>query len=209
MSRSGTFNLIHKALGAATVRLQRRFKSSSAPESEYIDDYYSLLLSQPLSRTAPDTRTKSTAGNPHPTNYRESNIAKARVVFGSRLAGPAERRQELDAKSKLVAGMLVPPRPTEPDNCCMSGCVNCVWDIYRDDLEDWATKSKAARMKELQARGSESVQSMDDDGGGSETNWSLGEGEDLFAGVPVGIREFMRTEKMIKERHMKENRARA
>jgi hypothetical protein len=54
--------------------------------------------------------------------------------------------------------------------------------------------------------------SMDDDGGGSETNWSalevdLGTGKsgaDLFANVLVGIREFMRTEKMLKKRHARE-----
>jgi hypothetical protein len=49
--------------------------------------------------------------------------------------------------------------------------------------------------------------SMDDDGGGSETNWSAGlamsgqEG-DLFKDIPVGIREFMRTEKMLKQKHL-------
>lgn len=31
----------------------------------------------------------------------------------------------------------LPPKPTEPDNCCMSGCTHCVWDIYMDDLERW------------------------------------------------------------------------
>jgi hypothetical protein len=54
---------------------------------------------------------------------------------------------------------------------------------------------------------------MDDDGGGSETNWDGGTGVDLgtgkqgaelFADIPVGIREFMRTEKMLKERHARE-----
>ena len=46
--------------------------------------------------------------------------------------------------------------------------------------------------------------SMDDDGGGSEGLWTApaGQGEDdaLFGGIPVGIREFMSTEKRIKER---------
>jgi hypothetical protein len=86
----------------------------------------------------------------------------------------------------------------------MSGCVNCVWDNYRDEVEEWAAKSKEARqrLKDLAGR-------MDDDGGGSETNWegsgigSKGE-EELFKGVPVGIREFMRVEKRLKEQHARE-----
>ena len=50
--------------------------------------------------------------------------------------------------------------------------------------------------------------SMDDDGGGSETNWEEDTGEkDLFEGVPVGIREFMKIEKRLKEQHKKEQAA--
>lgn len=129
-----------------------------------------------------------------------------------------------------VAGIMVPPRPEEPDNCCMSGCVNCVWDRYREELEEWAEKSAEARERVLdlqrkkRQRGAgrrglmdaktvapmHIVSSTDDDGGGSEGNWSAdigrglygGEGKgDLFGDIPVGIREFMRTEKMLKERH--------
>ena len=112
----------------------------------------------------------------------------------------------------------------------MSGCVNCVWDVYRDELEEWAGASREAETrgrgkgfndvggKEI-GRGEEGIpthvmSSMDDDGGGSETNWSDSEvlrqrgqaqgEEDLFKNVPVGIREFMRTEKRLKERHAKE-----
>lgn len=134
----------------------------------------------------------------------------------------AERDAELKKLSTVVAGVLVPPRPEEPDNCCMSGCVNCVWDRYRDELEDWAAasaeareKTKAQRAKEKAASGtsqeggtpSHVMTSMDDDGGGSETNWEgtdSDEGKDLFEGVPVGIREFMKIEKRLKEQHKKE-----
>jgi hypothetical protein len=46
---------------------------------------------------------------------------------------------------------------------------------------------------------------VDDDGGGSETNWGTDfSSEDLFKGVPVGIREFMKTEKRLKEKHARE-----
>jgi hypothetical protein len=98
----------------------------------------------------------------------------------------------------------------------MSGCAHCVWDDYRDDIEQWA-----GRVREAQAKGHErelkmymsrpeveaSSGSMDDDGGGSEGLWDApsvpGTNDlagDLFEGIPVGIREFMATEKRIRER---------
>lgn len=122
----------------------------------------------------------------------------------------------------------------------MSGCVNCVWDRYRDELEEWAEKSsearsviQAQRSKEQKSRErtrgsgastkqadmpSDIASSMDDDSGGSEALWtgdedgSLlvvgvgGQGDDLFKDVPVGIREFMRQEKKLKEKKMIRNK---
>ncbi|KAI1452992.1 oxidoreductase-like protein [Annulohypoxylon moriforme] len=170
---------------------------------------------------------------------------KARIIFGSRLVGPAERAERLAAirnRSTLIAGVLVPPRPEEPDNCCMSGCVNCVWDRFRDDMEEWVAASARAEAA-LQAQqaqnsppsekvaeaarnvedrtpdraGPASAISMDDDGGGSETNWQTDLkmadqpkiakdlwDDDLYKNVPVGIREFMKQEKKLKEKHIKE-----
>ncbi|EMC92900.1 hypothetical protein BAUCODRAFT_47942, partial [Baudoinia panamericana UAMH 10762] len=188
------------------------------------EGYYADLLDAPLRAVQPGTRT---APAPLPTDQlpktaKEENLEKARVVFGSRLAGPVERRREIEAKSHNVAGVLVPPRPEEPDNCCMSGCVNCVWDRFRDELEEWAAKSAEARAKLLEQRRqgkatgmmaqepgmpTHVATSMDEDGGGSETNWTAAGGmesfgtaggADLFADIPVGIREFMKTEKKLK-----------
>ena len=42
------------------------------------------------------------------------------IIFGSRLAGPASRPAPPPEKIKIVEGIRVPPRPEEPDNCCMS-----------------------------------------------------------------------------------------
>lgn len=98
-------------------------------------------------------------------------------------------------------------------------CCSCVWDDYRDDVESWA-----ARLKEAQAKGSQSGESvtktakigfprpevqassgsMDDDGGGSEALWQApsveADPDALFADIPIGIREFMATEKRIRDR---------
>lgn len=109
----------------------------------------------------------------------------------------------------------------------MSGCVNCVWDLYRDDMEEWASANAEARAKLQSQRQSgratgmmvkepgmpsHAATSMDDDGGGSEALWEDGTdfGEsagDLFADIPVGIREFMKTEKRLKEKHIREREA--
>jgi outer membrane biosynthesis protein TonB len=148
--------------------------------------------------------------SPPPTSAEQ----KARIIFGSRLLGPAEQADRLAAKhekSTYVAGVLVPPRPEEPDNCCMSGCVNCVWDRYGEELQEWAAKNNEAQAKLRDESIREASGSMDSDGGGSEPNLgpALGQAtvsknlwdESLLENVPVGIREFMKQERRLKEKH--------
>ncbi|TQV97877.1 Oxidoreductase-like protein [Cordyceps javanica] len=185
------------------------------------------------------------------TAYSDSNSSsaaeRARVIFGSRLLGPAERADRAagrQARSTTVAGVRVPPRPEEPDNCCMSGCVNCVWELYREEMEEWTLQSNEAKKRLAEsaaaaaaaaagsggkspgldappppspppppAPASSSSSSMDADSGGSEMNWPVvGDTkiakdlwtDDMFQNVPVGIREFMKQEKRLKEKHERE-----
>lgn len=107
----------------------------------------------------------------------------------------------------------------------MSGCVHCVWDDYRDEVEEWAMRLKTAQAKanaagkgsldlrksgKIPQGGRREVErastSMDDDGGGRESNWDFGSSEagDLFGSIPVGIREFMKTEKRLRDMHRQE-----
>ncbi|KAK7750726.1 hypothetical protein SLS62_007277 [Diatrype stigma] len=200
----------------------------------------------PTSTSTPTPATSSSAPSPpeSPEPYAPPATAqeKARIIFGSRLAGPIQRAERLAAlrdRSTMIAGVLVPPRPEEPDNCCMSGCVNCVWDRFRDDMEEWvAASAQAERALAAQQQAQEppkgrtpsapspgpspgvgpsNAVSMDDDGGGSETNWQADLkkaespkiakdlwDEELYKNVPVGIREFMKQEKRLKEKHMRE-----
>lgn len=227
-------------------RIQRRYKGYIAPPGEQarpIGGFYAgtsapnpplhyfilnhtntlpleMLKKHPSPLTATLPTTPPPSSDSLPKSQKEQTLEKARIVFGSKLAGPAERTKEIEAASKVIAGVIVPPKPDEPDNCCMSGCVNCVWDLYRDEMEGWAEKSRMARQAQAQERnkgeGKREVlagsgngsrvplhvaTSVDDDGGGSESNWNVGADDsesDLFEGVPVGIREFMRTEKKLK-----------
>jgi hypothetical protein len=111
----------------------------------------------------------------------------------------------------------------------MSGCVNCVYDRYRDELEEWSTARRAADANLRKERGLENgrnrrkksvadlafegaqgkgtqhtVTSGDDDGEDSEVSSATGFDPDLFKGIPVGILEFMKTEKRLKEKHARE-----
>ncbi|KAG6014402.1 hypothetical protein E4U41_004846, partial [Claviceps citrina] len=131
---------------------------------------------------------------------------RARIIFGSRLLGPAEHADKLarkHAQSTYVAGVLVPPRPDEPDNCCMSGCVNCVWDRFREDMEEWSARKKEARAAEAAGGGPETRSGRLPTGKDAVAGDVCDE-EDVYRGVPVGIREFMKQEKRLKEKHARE-----
>ncbi|KAI0390739.1 oxidoreductase-like protein [Xylariaceae sp. FL0594] len=227
--------------------------SSNVPDSSASSSTPSISSSSlsSLPPSPPSSPSSSPPSAPQPSAEPASAQEKARIIFGSRLAGPAERADRLQAmrnRSTVIAGVLVPPKPEEPDNCCMSGCVNCVWDGYRDDMEEWASTTARAEAALQAERGKgpagvmrnvEPVEglsisspqqmnvrpssvnmpvSMDDDGGGSETNWTVTElketahspisknlwDEDLYKNIPVGIREFMKQEKKLKEKHERE-----
>ncbi|KAF5676081.1 oxidoreductase family [Fusarium heterosporum] len=191
------------------------------PQRNSLGPYYEFILHNPSytpidKPEVPPKSADTAVQEKFPTKQAtQSPHDKARLVFGSRVLGQAEKDERLaarKAKATNIAGVLVPPKPTEPDNCCMSGCVNCVYDLYRDELEEWQLKNA-----EAQAALSKVEASVDSDGGGSESNWSappVAEAkvteakiakdfwdDDLYASLPVGIREFMKTEKQLKLKH--------
>ncbi|KAK4068363.1 uncharacterized protein Triagg1_7302 [Trichoderma aggressivum f. europaeum] len=192
------------------------------PQRTPLGAYYQAIFENPTLyspprslKKAPSSTSTDTTQKPQdaisktfptlPPEETQTPEARARVIFGSRLLGPAEEADRLakkKAKSTYIAGILIPPRPEEPDNCCMSGCVNCVWDRYREDLEEWSA-TKAEAKARLKAGG----RTMDADGGRSDAAWELTKDrwdEEAFQNVPVGIREFMKQEKRLKERHQRE-----
>lgn len=167
-------------------RLSSLLSSTSQRQGQERDDYYSLILSSsslkstnPIFKPAAPGESKEKK-----TNKKGEHSSQQKVIFGSRLAGPAAREKEGWALE----------RPPEPDNCCMSGCVNCVWDAYREEVEEWAAKGRAGNSSVTDAR---AVQ-----GGTTDTEEFQREG--LFEGVPVGIREFMALEKKLREKEASE-----
>jgi len=40
-----------------------------------------------------------------------------------------------EREKKPVKELPPPPEKPEPGDCCGSGCVRCVWDVYYDELD--------------------------------------------------------------------------
>ncbi|KAI4212693.1 MAG: hypothetical protein LQ351_004584 [Letrouitia transgressa] len=204
---------LHRCLHTTlALRLPRRHPAPPPKE-----DYYSLLLSQPLASTAPTSF--SPPSSPHPSSEAtvssKASLGQPKrdpsVIFGTPLAGPSAARRRAGYGESPSQGGL--ERPREPDNCCMSGCVNCVWDAYREEVEAWAERTKAAaavneeikhregmKAREMRGKGKRVVNGtrVADGSAGRATN--LRGDEHLFDDVPVGIREFMATEKKLREK---------
>ncbi|CCA71020.1 hypothetical protein PIIN_04954 [Serendipita indica DSM 11827] len=60
----------------------------------------------------------------------------------------------LRPKPRLFKGVLIPIKPPPPasDECCMSSCAVCVYDLYATALEDYQESMERAR-NELSAKG--------------------------------------------------------
>jgi len=196
-----------------TIRgLSELQRSTPQPSSSAKDDYYSLLLSSPLPPSVPPSTSSKAPGlraAVQRTPSTPSTPPVANIVFGSRITSPAAARAQ---KGWAEA------RPAEPDNCCMSGCVNCVWDLFREEVEEWAARQKQAHRSEV-ARESKKARDMRGRGmrgsreskGAGDVHGADGgyEGVDLaqeglFDNLPVGIMEFMNTEKRLRERKQAE-----
>jgi hypothetical protein len=44
------------------------------------------------------------------------------------------------------------PEPPSPSDCCMSGCLRCVFDLYDLELERWEEQVASIRARQTQAK---------------------------------------------------------
>ncbi|KAK0603647.1 hypothetical protein LWI29_007189 [Acer saccharum] len=46
-----------------------------------------------------------------------------------------QEEEERESKKSMQPPPPPPPEKPEPGDCCGSGCVRCVWDVYYEELE--------------------------------------------------------------------------
>ncbi|KAF3986869.1 hypothetical protein FT663_04181 [Candidozyma haemuli var. vulneris] len=136
---------------------------------------------------------------------------RIRKVFGGRIKG--EERQSSSrmnvGQPRIIAGVTVPDKPKEPDNCCMSGCINCVWELYNDDVKDWNDRRKLAADK-LKEQGGLwpadfyppvkllNKENIPEELARDPNAEKKSEVDESWGDVPVAIRVFAQTEKRLK-----------
>ncbi|GAA5849576.1 hypothetical protein JCM9279_007276 [Rhodotorula babjevae] len=86
-------------------------------------------------------------------------------------------------RSRTVLGVELPdkPAPPEADECCMSGCATCVYDLYLDDVEHFHARALEQRGRVLdalrRARGTAATGTRMGEGEGESSGAGEGEGE--------------------------------
>lgn len=196
--------------------------------------FYDLVLATPthprepieasLMKAKDLKKLKAATKTTYEGNYSldESPLERIEKIFGGRIRG--DQRQSSSrltrGEPRKIAGIMVPDRPPEPDNCCMSGCINCVWELYRDDIKEWNEKRREAALKVNEAGTDfiwphdfhppikyleekhipkellEKKQNLKPEEATQEDSWS---------NVPIAIRVFAEAEKKIKAKHRKSN----
>ncbi|KAI9475213.1 hypothetical protein LPJ78_005064 [Coemansia sp. RSA 989] len=86
---------------------------------------------------------------------RPATVAAAASLFRRRLRQlhssykPEGKEPDIDAMMRTL-----PPKPEPPgrEDCCMSGCEYCVWDLYDEDMREYQQHAAAIR-EALEAKG--------------------------------------------------------
>ncbi|EAU81387.2 hypothetical protein CC1G_05217 [Coprinopsis cinerea okayama7 len=120
-------------------RLERSRRGKKARTREVVELESSALGVQaaPLTATTATTTTPSespgTAGAPGVVGSTSSAASTSTVTATSTSTGSATSKPGVET----FKGLVIPRKPEPPadDECCMSGCAICVYDLYDESLE--------------------------------------------------------------------------
>ncbi|KAF9110764.1 hypothetical protein BGX27_005908 [Mortierella sp. AM989] len=104
--------------------------SETAPSHEEVKEGYSNELPRATGKTV---------------NVLPTTVSRSSTTLST---GSESSLSKPSAESTLYHGFSIPVKPTPPgsEDCCMSGCAHCVYDIYEEDRQEY--KRKLAKVLE-------------------------------------------------------------
>ncbi|KAG7763142.1 hypothetical protein KL946_003958 [Ogataea haglerorum] len=202
---------------------QKRLLSTSSHvfQSDKMD-YYRLMAKSRNQKAKSDdesVRTMSLTFDTRPKTAADNADIDKIFGFSGKNKSDKSSRRDVSYRSikRNIAGVMVPKRPIEPDNCCMSGCVNCVWELYGEDLEEWKQLTKLA------------AQRLMEQGDDVKEKWPVGFDpppdylpakyipeelreknvrQEKRVEMPLGIQVFTQLEKKLKSKHRRQSDSR-
>ncbi|KAF8734949.1 Oxidoreductase-like protein, N-terminal, partial [Rhizoctonia solani] len=125
-----------------------------------------ILARRPADTRCVSTRARNLSGrywelarlnSPHPAERHvlDHEATKAAIVDQTGLKATTDviSPSASTPKDIFLGGIKIPqrPKPPESDECCMSGCAVCVYDLYFSSLDDYKKEARTARgrLREL------------------------------------------------------------
>lgn len=100
----------------------------------------------------PTSSSPSAIQDRTPTPAEKSSSAE--TPFGAVESSDTQRRAESESSTPkhTIRGISIPLKPPPPgaEDCCMSGCARCVYDLYKEDLEEYQESLTSVRSKLLE-----------------------------------------------------------
>ncbi|XP_023518260.1 uncharacterized protein LOC111781791 [Cucurbita pepo subsp. pepo] len=100
-------------------------------EAENVRPHVPLAMRRVPAKIIPNFQSSSV--------YPKSIMASdgAREIQSVDLQRTGVEEKEKKATEKKAVKLPPPPEKPLPGDCCGSGCVRCVWDVYYEELEDY------------------------------------------------------------------------
>ncbi|GAA5937244.1 hypothetical protein JCM3775_001590 [Rhodotorula graminis] len=146
------------------------------------------------------TAAPSLQGVPAPLDGTKPGDGGARTALPLDAAahqGPAEGARGPPVtmtRKRTVLGVELPtkPKPPEPDECCMSGCATCVYDLYLEDVEHFHAEALERRERVLdvlrrQRGGAAAREGESEEEDGAPSGW--GEAVDVLGPWSDAVRD--------------------
>ncbi|KAI1319379.1 hypothetical protein EDD11_004245 [Mortierella claussenii] len=134
---------------------------------------------------------------PTTASKRIDNTLPTAVSTGSSTftTGSVSSLSKSAAESTLYHGFRIPVKPTPPgaEDCCMSGCAHCIYDMYEEDRQDYKTKL-AKVLKDIKKAGLPPPPNIVTSGSGDGGDEDKGADDDM----DPGMKAFLELERKLK-----------